>query len=133
MNCDQPARQRLRAEHGRRAERPDHFVVAHINDPEIAVVPGALAGDGQNDVRVDGGDAQVDDLKFFSGEPLAQQHLQVTARAVGRLRIAHRGGFAENKNADGVRRFDRRNQKRSGQRASWGGKKRKVKFSLLMK
>src|SRR5208282_4902685 len=96
---------RLGAKNGGGTERSDHFVVAHVDDPKVAVETGAIAGDGQDDVRVDGRDAQVDDLKMGFGVTRGQQGLQVTARAIGRFRIAHRGGLAQDEYAAGVDGF----------------------------
>ena len=110
---DQTEGQRLGAKYGRRAEGTDHFIVAHVHNPEITVMPGAFTRDGQDDVRVDGGDAQVDHLKFFPRKSLAQQHIHVTARAICRLRIAHGCGFAEDKNTDCIRRFGCRKNERN--------------------
>jgi hypothetical protein len=56
-------------------------------------------------MRVDGRDAEIDDLEFLIGKLFAQEHFEITRCAQRRLRIAHGGGFAENKNALHVRRF----------------------------
>ena len=53
-------------------------------------------------MRVDGGDAQIDNLKMRLRITRRQQGFQVTARAVGRLRITHRGGLAQDENSVGV-------------------------------
>src|ERR1039458_1715170 len=39
-------RRRLGAEYGGSSERSDHFIVAHVNDPQVAILPGAITGDG---------------------------------------------------------------------------------------
>ena len=99
---DQRERRDFRAEHRRRAERPDHFVVAHVNDPHISLLPGAIAGDRQNYVRIDGRNAQIDDLKTGLGITPGQQGLQITRRGEWRLRFPARGGLAQNKNTIGA-------------------------------
>ena len=99
---DQPPGRRFGPEDGRRAERPDHFVVAHVNDPKVALMARALAGDGENDVRVDGGDGHVDNLEVFVGVSFAQEHFQITSRAVSGFRISLRGGFSQNEDAVSV-------------------------------
>src|SRR6202000_2449450 len=40
-------RRRLGAKNRCRAKWPDHFVIAHVNEPEIAFVFGAFARDGK--------------------------------------------------------------------------------------
>ena len=46
---------------------------------------------GEDDVGIDGGDAEVDHLKFLAGKFFAQENSQVTRCADRRLRIAHGG------------------------------------------
>ena len=41
---------RSRSKHGLRAKGSDHFVVAHINEPQIALMPRALSCNGQDRV-----------------------------------------------------------------------------------
>jgi len=60
---DKTQRRGFLAENRRGAKRPHHFVVAHVDDPQVALGPRAVAGNGQNDVRVDGRDARVDDFE----------------------------------------------------------------------
>ena len=48
-----------------------HLIVAHVNDPDVAMLFRTFPGDGQDDVGVDGGESDVDHLKLFSWEALA--------------------------------------------------------------
>src|SRR5436309_60905 len=47
-----------RTENGGRAERSDHFVVAHVDNPNVSLLPRAILRHGQNDMRIDGGDTE---------------------------------------------------------------------------
>lgn len=85
---------------GGAAKRADHFVVAHINDPEIPIVADAFTGDGQDDVRIDRGHRHANDFELFVGIAIAEERFEVTAHAEGGFGIAERGGFAEEKNAE---------------------------------
>ena len=105
---DQGERRRLGPENGGGPERTDHFIVPHVDDPHVAAVFRTFAGDGNDDMRVDGGERDVDDFKFFAGKSLAQLHFQITRRAIGRFGIPHRGRFAKNENANRIGRLGRR-------------------------
>src|SRR5215471_11885108 len=94
-----------RSEYGASAKRADHFVVAHVNNPQIAITLPAFARNGQNHVRIDGGHGHTDDLKIRCGKTFAQQDLQITPGAKGWIRIAHGCRFAKHKNTIGVGRF----------------------------
>jgi hypothetical protein len=54
----------------------------------------AIAGDGQDNVRINGRDAGVDDLEMRPGISRVQQGFEITTRAIGRLRVANRRGFS---------------------------------------
>ena len=58
----------LRAEHGARPIRTHNLVVAHVDDPKVAVLRGAIPGDGEDNVGIDGGHGRVDDFKMFIGK-----------------------------------------------------------------
>ena len=124
-------RRRLPAKNGGRAERADHFVVAHVNDPQIAVVLCALAGDGHDDVRVDGGERDVDDFKIRSRIFFAQQHFEVTTRAEGRFGIAHGGRFAEDENAERAGCLVNRHPDRTGTARVFRRKKTEAEIVVL--
>jgi hypothetical protein len=113
----------LAAENSCRTERADHLIVAHVNNPNIALMRGALASDGEDHVGVDSGGGGIDDFELSSGKTFAQQHFHVTGRAVGGLRIAHGGGFAEDKNACGVGFFFCRYEERARPAGQGRGKK----------
>src|SRR5215469_4510751 len=49
-----------RTEYSAPAKRADDFVVAHVNDPQIALMPGAFTCNGRNHVRIDGGHRHTD-------------------------------------------------------------------------
>ena len=72
LRPNQPKRRRLGAEDGDCAEWPDHLIVAHVNEPKVALVPGALLGDGQDGVGINRGDAGVDDFKLCLRVALGQ-------------------------------------------------------------
>ena len=104
----------LRSEKRRRAERPDHFVVTHVDYPQIAVGMGAIAGNGQNDMRVDSRNSEINDLKVRVRKPLVQQRFQITRRGVRRLRLSSRGRLSQYKNAVCVGGFPGRHHDGSG-------------------
>ena len=68
---------RARQKYGGRAIGSDHFVIAHVYNPKIALMPGAFPGDRKDDMRIDCRDAEVDYLKFPTREFLAQQNFHV--------------------------------------------------------
>ena len=80
----------LATEYGARAERADHFVVAHVNHPDVALCQGAIAGDWQNGVRVDGRHGGVDHFKVHPGIPQAQHCLEHAGQPESRSRISVR-------------------------------------------
>ncbi len=96
---------RLRPKNRRRSKRPHHFIIAHIHNPQVPFPARALAGNRHDDMRVDRGDSQIDDFKLLFRIFFPQQDLQITSRSKRRFRVAHRGRFAEDKNAVGARRF----------------------------
>ena len=61
----------LLAEDRARAEGADHFIVAHVNHPQITIECAAVMRDVADHVRVDRGDRDIDDFDS-SSEPLAQ-------------------------------------------------------------
>src|SRR5206468_5311617 len=79
-NQSQP--RRLGAEDGRRAEGSLHFIISHVNDPQIALVPGALARNRENGMRVDRGHGRANDVKARAGEALAKQNFQILSVSV---------------------------------------------------
>ena len=91
----------------------------------------ALAGDGQNDVRVDGREGDVDDLEFFARILFAQQHFQVTIRAAGRLGITHRRRFTQNKNAERAGRLVSGHPDREGKARGFRRKKTEAEIIVL--
>ena len=62
----------------------------------------AIAGNGQDDVGVDGSDGDVDDFELLVWESFAQEDLKVAAGPIGGLRVSHRRRLSENKDAIGV-------------------------------
>src|SRR5262249_6102259 len=61
-----PQPRRLWAEHCSRAEGSNNFVVAHVDDPEIAIEFRALTSNRQNGVRVYRGHRGANNLKLSS-------------------------------------------------------------------
>jgi hypothetical protein len=128
--ADELQRRRLLAENGRGAERADHLVVPHVNDPQVAVMSRALAGDGQDRMRVDRGHRDADDLEPGLRKPFAQERLEVTSHAKRRPRIAQRGGFAEDEDAKRARGFLRVHDHR--RRAARGFRRKKPETELVV-
>src|SRR5271170_6864359 len=56
----------LRSENCAGAIRPHDLVVAHVDDPEIAVLRGAIPGNGEDDVGIDGRHSSIDNLKVLA-------------------------------------------------------------------
>ena len=96
---------RLRPKNTGRAKRADHFIVAHVENPKVALAAGALPGNGDNGVGIDGGDGHVDDLEMERRKTVAQQRLEIARRAVGGVRVPQGGRFAHDKNPVIVGRF----------------------------
>ena len=88
---DNGARRSARTEPGAGAEGADHFIVAHVNDPDVAVLGGAVADDGKNDMGVDGGDSGIDDFELSVRKALLEQDFHVATGAECRLWVAHGG------------------------------------------
>ena len=85
--------------------RTDHFVVAHVYDPQIPVVPGAFPGDGEKHMGVDRGHRHADHLEFGLRIPDLEQSLQIAAHPEGWIRVPIGGGFAEEENPVSPRRL----------------------------
>ena len=96
----------LLAEDRAGAKRSDHFIVAHVNYPNIGTRGGAITGNGENDVGINGGHRRIHDLEVRAGMAQFQHGLQHSRQPETRLRIAQRGRFAKNDNANGVGAFD---------------------------
>ena len=84
-----------------------------------------FAGDRQQDVRVDGDAAGVDDLELHRREPFPQHYVKVTAERVRRIGIAHGRRFSEHENPEGPLRLLRGNGVRlrrldHARRKKWG-------------
>ena len=94
---DRPGRN-LRAKNRAGSERADHFVVAHVDHPDVAPGAGAVARDGQDDVGVDAGHGGVHHLEARARIAQTQHRFEHAGQARARLRIAVGGGFAEDKN-----------------------------------
>jgi hypothetical protein len=111
--ADHGQRRRLISEDSSRAERPDHFVVPHVNHPNIGVSIRAVARQRADDMRVDGGHGGVHDFKLLVGMPQLQHGFQHAGQSEARLRIAISSGFAEDKNPDGSGRLFARDRDRA--------------------
>src|SRR5207245_11619903 len=94
-------------------------------------MPGALTGDRQNDVRVDGGEGDVDHFEASFRKSFPQEHVQVTAGSERRLRIAHGRGFSEDKNAVCTRRFMNFHPDRTGIASDFRRKEPKAEVVIL--
>ena len=73
---DQGETWRMALEHSGRPEWSDHFIVAHVDDEQVRVMPGALARDGQHNVGVDARHGGVDDLPFHVGVGVLEHDAQ---------------------------------------------------------
>src|SRR5258708_5914935 len=71
---------RLGAKYRRRSKRSNHFIVTHVNNPQVPLMLGALDGDWQDDIRVNGGVRRIGQLEFYWRVLFPQQHLPITAR-----------------------------------------------------
>ena len=90
----------------------------------------AFAGNGQDRVRIDGGDAGVDHLELVLWIARPQQRLEVTTGAIIRPRISERRRFSENKNPDRLGRLFRRHE--YGQRDSRQRRREKPQAELIV-
>ena len=79
LGSHKPQRWRTCAEYRGRPERTHHFVIPHVDDPEVACMAGAFPGYRKDGVRVDRGDTGVDDFELRLREAFGQQHFQVMA------------------------------------------------------
>src|SRR5262245_23054308 len=70
--------------------------------------------DGDSHMRIDGGNAKVDDVKSLARKTFAQQDVEIARGAECGLRSSHRRRFAKNKNAAGIRGFPGRELERAG-------------------
>ena len=102
---DLPQRGRFCPENRCRAERSDHLIVAHVKQPHVPFVPGALLRDGQNGVGIDGGHRHANDLEVRLGKPLPQQHLEIAAESERGRGIPQRRRLAQQKDPIAARWF----------------------------
>ena len=102
---DQRQRHRLAAKDRSGAERPDDFIVPQINHPDVRAGFLAVAGQGQDDVRIDAGHGGVHHFEFLVGMAQLKHGLQHAGQPETRLRIAKSGGSAKDKNPNRVGRF----------------------------
>ena len=70
-----------------------------VKHPKVAVETGALTGDRQDGMGINGGDGGVDDLKITPGKTPLKQHLQKSRHAERRLGIALRRRLAKHEHA----------------------------------
>src|SRR6266566_3342025 len=103
---------RLLGEHGAGSIGTYDFVVAHVQHPDVPVMPGAIASDRQNGVRIDRGHRHVENLKLCSGKARAQQCFEQAWQTEFRLGIAISGRFAENEYSNDVWSFEFGNDQR---------------------
>jgi len=102
-------RRRLIAKDRPRAERPDDFIVPHVDHPNVPVGLLAAAGQGQDDVRIDAGHGGVNHFKLLVGMTQAKDNVQHAGQTEAWLRVAVGSRLAKNKNADCAGRFVSRN------------------------
>ncbi len=127
----QTARRRLQPKDAHRPERPHHLVVAHVNNPEVALVIGAFPGNGQDDVRIDGREGHIHDFKLGARITLPEQDLEVARRPKRRFRVAHRCGFAQHENPDAAGRLDGFHAQGPGLTEDLGRKKSETEIVVL--
>ena len=92
---------------------------------------GALAGDGQDDMRIDGGEGDIDDFKLPLRILFPQQHLQITRGREAGGGIAHRGGLAQDKNTERAGRLVNRKPDRIRTAHDLPGEKPKSEILVL--
>src|ERR1041385_5860018 len=131
QDAHHPQRRSAPAEDGAGAVGSDHFAIAHINEPSIAVIPCHLACDGQNHVRIDRSHRPAHDLKLFSRIFGFEQHFQVASEAITWIGVAQHGGFPEEKNPNGAGRFHGKHAK--GNRRSRNAVWKEAKTELIVR
>jgi len=99
------SRRRLSPENRGYAERADHLVVAHVNNPQITFMRGALSRDRQDNMRIDRSECHINDFKFCARIFFLQKHFKIAVWRKTLCGISHRGGFSKNKNAKDAWRF----------------------------
>ena len=97
---NEPQARRPLLEDGPRAVRPDHLVVAHVDDEQVRLMGGAVAGNLQRHVRVDRRHGRIDDLELHVRIALPQHDFENPAEAERRVRHALRRRTPENEDAD---------------------------------
>ena len=103
---------KLRPKNRARAEWTYELIVTHVQDPDVALVAGALTSNRQNCVGVDRSHCRADHFKVRSGKVLLQQDLEVTSQSERRLRVAQRRRFPKDENAARAIGFVRGHQNR---------------------
>ena len=99
-----------------------YFIVAGVEDEEVGAPAADVAGYRQEGVRVDRGDAGVDDLEADGRVSVAEHDLQVSRERVGGLRVSFRGRLADHEDAEGAGSLLRRNGEGGRQTERTGGK-----------
>ena len=82
---------------GIRAVATGMFTVAGVNDHEVGLELGALAGDWDEDVRVDPPHGGIDDLNFLVGKLILQHEFEDACESICRLGRTHRGRATQDK------------------------------------
>lgn len=72
---DQAQVRHPRTEHRTCPERSNHFIIAHVDHPDVPVLPGAFACDRKDGVRIDRRHGGVHDLEMPIRESQAQLRL----------------------------------------------------------
>lgn len=83
-------------------DEPHHLVVPQVDNQEIPILVCAVAGDGQDDVRVDRRHGRVDDLELGAGVLLLQHRLKHSPETKRRLGRPHGGRASQYEDAVGV-------------------------------
>ena len=106
-------------EDGARSVGPDHLVVSHVDDKQVRLMGGEVAGDLQRHVRIDRRHRRIDHLELHVRVALAQQDFENPPDAERRVGYALRRGTSENKDADSAGGFGRKQarDRRTGERA----------------
>src|SRR5260221_5637764 len=115
--------QGLPAEDGAASEWAYPLVVAHINHPDVPLLASAIAGDRQDDIRVDSRHGNVDHFDFGSGIPVSEEHLQHPRETKLGFRIAVSSGFAKNKDPASPRQLKNWELDWPGRPGQYGAKK----------
>ena len=95
-----PQARRPRLQDGARTVRTDHLVVSHINDEQVRLAGGAVAGDLQGHVRVDRRHRPVHDLELHARILLAKHDAEDLTKVERRIRRAHGSRPAEDEDPD---------------------------------